>query len=331
MKQLLYSFCILGVFSCKNPDKKSTTNSKTDSITQTALPKSEEKRKVLFTEAKSNTWYEGNIGKLPVWMYITYLEGTSISVWYGYESMNGAFIKMNGKLEQNQLLLNPFLPQESQKEEKFTGKINAQTGIIEGEWSMGTKKLPFVLELVNPEIPTNSKEFLNAFANLKAPLEGINSSTLLSEKLIKNVYQEKKMSRFIPNLHDFLESSEIKLAQKQGILIGKMNLSNGNYLTFFTCDIAKEQAFEVDSYQVKTEGMICAAILDKEGKLLATTILGNDGDDRYYMDFGFEVPSANQIKITWTFYMRGDGGARIEESSKKETILIKNNKFERKG
>jgi len=338
MKYILtYSFLALGLLACNSASKqtentsKKEDSSKIQEVNQTTSS-TEKEAKPTFTELRANTWFKGTLDKHPVWLYITYLEGESITALYGYESMNGAFIKLDGKVKGNNISLNYSIPQKNEKEEKFEGKLDTQKGSFAGKWSSGTKTLSFALELANPEIPTNSQEFLNTFAIIQAPfsVEEYSEFFLPNEKLMKKTFKDKQFARFIPNLKDFLGNTELKLSDAGGVLLGKFSLANGNSLALFTCNLDKEMAFNQDSYEVRLDGMVCAAILDKEGKVLATQILGNDGDDSYFIDFGFEVSSPTQIKTNWTFYIRGEMSVREEESTKTETFQIKGNKFEKK-
>ncbi len=264
-------------------------------------------------------WYEGTIKDYPIWFY-----SDGQGAYYGYNSSKGANIRLFPLYGDN---ANQFTFQTSPGEknaETFQGNPNS-AGTIVGKWSNGKKNFDFQLNPVNYGNPRNPQEFLDFFADLKLPLVG---STIIEGDLLKNYYEEKKFGRRIENITNFVKDSNIRLASGEAILWGKIQ-SGENFLIIYQANLDPvEPITHSEAYTLQNDRMFFASLVDKNGKILATRILGNSPTDPYYLGFGFEIRKSNEITLLWTNYMRGDGGARMEAGVDKEVIRIRGNKFE---
>ncbi|MDX1904777.1 MAG: hypothetical protein SFU27_11520, partial [Thermonemataceae bacterium] len=277
---------------------------------------------------KAHTWYEGSIKDLPVWLYISYYDGNYMRALYGYESVKGANIEITGNIKNDSITLSFMLPQKNQKSEYFKGVVT--NDVLKGKWISGDKSLDFEFKPIHNEIPQNTTEFVEAFENLSVPfkVDSYGAEVFMSADLLRKYYKNRKFNRFIPNLRDFIKDNEsFKLADGDAILIGKVSLDKKRYLLLYSANLLKEYVISHDAYALKNTGMLFASIVDEKANILASKTLGNTAEDAYYMDFGFEISSKNQIKLIWTSYMR-DGGARIEEGKEEEVIKVKETRFE---
>lgn len=285
-----------------------------------------EKPEEILQEFRENTWYEGSIKDFDIWFYAP----KGGFAFYGYNSSKGANIELINRGEKDKKAFK-FESTMSQNKETFEGKVESD-GIIRGKWKSGGKNLDFELKPVNFSNPLNAKEFLNFFADLKLPFSGDNGSR--NSQGFKDYYQEKKFRRSIRNLTDFIPYEYFNILENEATLWGKVKVGE-NYLVIFQTELVgksyeEKMRIEHDSYMLSNEDMFFAALLDAEGKVLDARIVGNNpaDDGAYYLEFSFEIAKNKDIVITWTQFMRGDGGARIEAGTDKEIIKIKGNKFQ---
>jgi hypothetical protein len=296
----------------------SSNSSETNSLAPQATETSPSLER--YKGMQSNTWYKGEIGGNPIWLYT----GSGSYGDYGYESSNGAHISINIKKQgSNFTIEHSSYPKGQEYKETFAGKEDPSTGRIEGKWSNSKgKSSPFWLEPLTVKAQ-NAKELLDDLHLIKTPSK--------IEKYIdyKNAYKDKKAARLVHNLSAIIPKTDMGGGQnlayrdEKSLFLGKVALPNERWLVFYTANSAE------DLGEYSTDNIYCAAIFDKEGKLLNTLMLGSHGTDPYYQEMIVEAPSPTKIVCTTVHFFRGDGGARMEDESAttKRSISIKGDRF----
>ena len=336
MKKKIFALLLLTA-ACQKKQENNSNNSSSDteqknSVTINTEIKAEEKsekpkkQEEILQEFRENTWYEGRIKDLDIWFYAP----KGGFAFYGYNSSKGASIELINKGEKDKKAFK-FETTMSPNKETFEGRVE-NDGVIRGKWRSGSKSFDLELKPVNFSNPSNTKEFLEFFADLKLPFQADDGSR--NSQTFKDYYQEKRFRRSIKNLTDFIPYDYFNILKNDATLWGKVKVGE-NYLVIFQAELIgksyeEKTTIEHDSYVLSNEDMFFAALLDKDGKVLDARIIGNRpaDDGAYYLDFSFEITKNKEIAITWTQFMRGDGGARMEAGTDKQIIKIKGNKFE---
>lgn len=280
--------------------------------------------KKVLNEFRRNTWYEGRIKDLDIWFYAD----DDIFAYYGYKSTQGASINLiNKESKNNKTFL--FETTITPNKETFEGFID-ENGAIKGKWKSNNKIHDFELKPINYENPQSSKELLNSIADLKLPFK----SNLNLKDLLKDYYQEKNFLRKVTNLSQLIRQEDISLPdgyklEDSALFWGKMKVGE-NYVVIFQSNLLNKEnnsvQIEHGAYPLSTEKMYFAVLFDNNGKVLDTRMLGNRGEDAYFLEFSFELNKNNEIIVTWTEYMR-EGGARIEADVNNEFIKVVGNNF----
>jgi len=337
---LALSACTTSSTENKNADPSATNDNelpteKEEEEEEPNVPQKEELES--FNKLIANNWYKGAINDLPIWFYISYLEGSSCSAFYGYESSKGAAIEMNGgKIAGSKVNLS-FEDYSTKYKENFNLNHSANSGKLEGQWTNNKgKKMAISLEPV-AKIPKTAKDLLELYANTGKTLkiEDYSSNFFVKKAFLKSYYADKKLAQFIPNLGDFIpkiyeigKKEAIKTADKGGVLIAKITLLDEQSLLIFSTNFPQDYKNEYnETYLMSNQGMLCAALLDKDGNSVKAVILGNDPDAEgsYYLDISIEVTAEGKIKLTWDEF--ANMGGRILENRTVQTIIVKNKDF----
>ncbi|MCH2043554.1 MAG: hypothetical protein MK212_05390 [Saprospiraceae bacterium] len=282
-------------------------------------------------------WYEGTVDDLKIWLYFAQNSEEDGLGAYGYESSKGKSIDLRGESENGPWRLT-HTNYEKNTSEEFMLKPNLESNLWEGEWTGKDKKLVVKLSPKTTQ-PKTAVGFLAAFADAQYPSSYESSS--LNTALIEQYYKEKKYGVVINNIQDFIQETyfsageeikqngAIKIGDTKAMLLFKSQLPNGNYLVFFKTNMEKDftMSYKGIYYLGTNKEVVCAAVMNKSGKVEHTQAVLSNPDDPYFSDIALNLIKSDQYDVVVTNYMRGDRGARIEDGKSIVSFRVEDNQI----
>ena len=331
-----YLILCLGIFACQSKNTEDNNNPNQTNIQADTAQETKQRgdelppNRLVQTEFSHHAWYEGQLDNIPVWLYFEGYNLEYLTGYYGYDRHRGS-LKISGKKQGNKIQiehLNYFGGKDYK--ERFDLEFQSADGSLKGSWTNGTKKAQVQFTPLNATLK-NAQDLVDFAENLPLPWScNYAFGGISPEDKIPDLAKNRRFNRYIPNLNTLLgeQIRDINSSEKldlgpSGVLIGKVKLNQGA-LVFFSVDVEGTGGLLNDMESAK--GALALAFIEN-GQIKDACILGNDGEDSYFLDLQWDIIKADgRFKISRYEFMRA-GGARMMAGGTAYHYVLKNGKI----